>query len=75
MDGMIKFWDPRFSESVRNLEADAGQMTSFEVHTAANVLARFEDCNIRLHNGLPLKFLLYGQMFIDRFHVSNVFSI
>ncbi|XP_028395165.1 regulatory-associated protein of mTOR-like isoform X2 [Dendronephthya gigantea] len=39
VDGKVKFWDPRFSESVRNLEMLGGQMTSFEVHNSARVLA------------------------------------
>ncbi|CAB3987511.1 regulatory-associated of mTOR-like [Paramuricea clavata] len=39
VDGMVKFWDPRFSDSVRNLETVINQMTSFEVHSAAKVIA------------------------------------
>jgi hypothetical protein len=39
---MVKFWDPRFSESVRNLETVINQMTSFEVHSAAKVIARYK---------------------------------
>ncbi|XP_046854750.1 regulatory-associated protein of mTOR-like isoform X4 [Xenia sp. Carnegie-2017] len=39
VDGHVKFWDPRFSESVRNLESVVSHMTSFEVHSAASVIA------------------------------------
>ena len=36
---MVKFWDPRFTESVRRLET-VNQMSAFEVHSSAKVIAR-----------------------------------
>lgn len=38
VDGMVKFWDPRFTESVRSLET-VNQMSAFEVHSSAKVIA------------------------------------
>ena len=36
--GDIRFWDPRFSESIRTLQTMQG-LTSMEVHEYADVLA------------------------------------
>lgn len=38
--GDVRFWDPRFSESVKHFETLAN-MTAFEVHHQAKVIARY----------------------------------
>lgn len=37
--GEVRFWDPRFAESVKQFET-ISNMTAFEVHEHANVIAR-----------------------------------